>query len=302
MKSLIGAVEAGGTKMVCAVGTGPDDLHDEVRFPTSSPDEVLPAVIEYFTSWQVDHGERIAAIGYATFGPCDPNPASPTYGWVTRTPKPGWTDTDVVGPLRQAFDVPIGFDTDVNGAALGEHLWGAAQDVDSLVYLTIGTGIGGGIIVDGRILHGLIHPEAGHVVMRRDPARDPYPGRCPFHGDCLEGLASGPAIGERWNLPADQLGPDHPAWDLEAEYLAEACRNMICTVSPQRIVLGGGVMEQRQLFPRIRTRTVELLNGYVQAPEILERIDEFIVPPGLGNRAGVAGCIALGQRALAANG
>ena len=286
--------------MVCAVGTGPDDLHDEVRFPTSSPDEVLPTVIEYFTSWQVDHGERIAAIGYGTFGPCDPNPASATYGWVTKTPKPGWTDTDVVGPLREAFDVPIGFDTDVNGAALGEHLWGAAQDVDSLVYLTIGTGIGGGIIVDGRILHGLIHPEAGHVVMRRDPARDPYPGRCPFHGDCLEGLASGPAIGERWNLPANQLGPDHPAWDLEAEYLAETCRNLICTVSPQRIVLGGGVMEQLQLFPRIRTRTVELLNGYVQAPEILERIDEFIVPPGLGNRAGVAGCIALGQQALAA--
>lgn len=302
MKPLIGAVEAGGTKMVCAVGTGPDDIRDEIRFPTGSPHEVLPQVIDWFTSWQAERGEQIAAIGYGTFGPCDPNPASPTYGWVTKTPKPGWTDTDVVGPLREAFSVPIGFDTDVNGAALGEHLWGAAQDVDSLVYLTIGTGIGGGIIVEGRILHGLIHPEAGHVVMRRDPARDPYPGCCPFHGDCLEGLASGPAIGERWNLPATELGPDHPAWDLEAEYLAETCRNLICTVSPQRIVLGGGVMEQLQLFPRIRARTVELLNGYVQAPEILERIDEFIVPPGLGNRAGVAGCIALGQQALTAAG
>ncbi len=300
MTELIGAVEAGGTKMVCAVGTGPDDLQDEVRFPTASPEECLPQVIDYFTRWQADHGQRLSAIGYGTFGPCDPNPASPTYGWVTKTPKPGWTDTDVVGPLKAAFDIPVGFDTDVNGAALGEHLWGAARDVDTLVYLTVGTGIGGGIIVNGRILHGLIHPEAGHVAMRRDPARDPYSGRCPFHGDCLEGLASGPAIGERWNLPANELGADHPAWDLEADYLAEACHNLVCTVSPQRIILGGGVMEQLQLFPRIRARTLELLNGYVQAPEILERIDEFIVPPGLGNRAGVAGCIALGQQALAA--
>ncbi|HSO05061.1 MAG TPA: ROK family protein [Candidatus Limnocylindrales bacterium] len=254
----------------------------------------------YFATWQAEHGEQIAAIGYGTFGPCDPHPQSPTYGWVTKTPKPGWTDTDVVGPLKAAFGIPIGFDTDVNGAALGEHLWGAAQDVDTFVYLTIGTGIGGGIIVNGRILHGLIHPEAGHVAMRRDPTVDPYPGRCPFHGDCLEGLAAGPAIGERWALPAAELGPEHPAWDLEAHYLAEACRNLVCTLSPQRIVLGGGVMEQLHLFPRIRTRTVEMLNGYVQAPEILERIDEFIVPPGLGNRAGVSGCIALGQLALAA--
>ena len=300
MTELIGAVEAGGTKMVCAVGTGPDDLRDEVRFPTASPGECLAQVIDYFTRWQADHGQRLSAIGYGTFGPCDPNPASPTYGWVTKTPKPGWTDTDVVGPLRAAFDIPVGFDTDVNGAALGEHLWGAARDVDTFVYLTVGTGIGGGIIVNGRILHGLIHPEAGHVAMRRDPVRDPYPGRCPFHGDCLEGLASGPAIGERWNLPANELGPDHPAWDLEADYLAEACHNLVCTLSPQRIILGGGVMEQLQLFPRIRARTLELLNGYVQAPEILERIDEFIVAPGLGNLAGVSGCIALGQQALSA--
>lgn len=297
MHPLIGAVEAGGTKMVCAVGTGPDDLRDEVRFPTSSPEECLPQVIDYFTTWQAEHGESLAAIGYGTFGPCDPHPDSPTYGWVTKTPKPGWSDTDVVGPLREAFGIPIGFDTDVNGAALGEHRWGAAQDVDTFVYLTIGTGIGAGIVINGRILHGLIHPEAGHVAMRRDPATDPFPGRCPFHGDCLEGLAAGPAIGERWQLPATELGPDHAAWDLEAHYLAEACRNLICTLSPQRIVLGGGVMDQRQLFPLIRAKTVEMLNGYVQAPEIIDRIDEFIVPPGLGNLAGASGCIALGQLA-----
>ena len=298
MKPLIGAVEAGGTKMVCAVGTGPDDLRDEVRFPTSSPDECLPRVIDYFTTWQAEHGETIAAIGYGTFGPCDPRPGSPTYGWVTTTPKPGWSDTDVVGLLSAGLGVPIGFDTDVNGAALGEHLWGAAQDVDTFVYLTIGTGVGAGIIVNGRILHGLIHPEAGHVAMPRDPGVDPFPGVCPYHGDCLEGLAAGPAIGARWKVPAAELGPDHPAWDLEAHYLALACANLICTLSPERIVLGGGVMEQLHLFPRIRTETQSLLNGYIHAPEILDRIDEFIVPPGLGNKAGVSGCIALGQLAL----
>ena len=283
MTALIGSVEAGGTKMVCAVGTGPDDIRDEVRFPTTTPDETLPKVIDYFRAWQERHGKSIEAIGYGTFGPCDPDPGSPTYGWVTKTPKPGWSDTDV------------------NGAALGEHLWGAAQDVDTLVYLTIGTGIGGGIIVNGQVLHGLIHPEVGHIAMPRDPAADPFAGSCPFHGDCLEGLASGPAIGARWQVPATELTPEHPAWDLEAHYLALACRTLICTLSPERIILGGGVMEQLHLFPRVHRMTQELLNGYVQAPEILERIDAYIVPPGLGNRAGAAGCIALGQQALAAS-
>ena len=300
MPALIGSVEAGGTKMVCAVGTGPDDIRDEVRFPTTAPEACLPQVIDYLRTWQDEHGEEIAAIGYGTFGPCDPNPNSPTFGWITKTPKPGWSDVDVVGPLREAFGIPIGFDTDVNGAALGEHLWGAAQDVGTLVYMTVGTGIGGGVLVEGRLLHGLVHPEIGHMAMPRDPERDAFPGVCPFHGDCLEGLASGPAIGARWQVPATELGPDHPAWDLEAHYLAQLCRTLVCTLSPERIVLGGGVMEQEQLFPRVRALTLEYLNGSVQAPQILERIDQFIVPPGLGNRAGAAGCIALGQLALQA--
>jgi fructokinase len=299
MAPLIGSVEAGGTKMVCAVGTGPDDIRDEIRFPTTTPAETLPRVIDYFRNWQVEHGGRIDAIGYGTFGPCDPHPNSATYGWVTETPKPGWSNTDVVGPLEEAFGVPVGFDTDVNGAALGEQIWGAGRDVDSLVYLTVGTGIGGGIIVAGSIVHGLIHPEVGHIAMPRDPNVDPFAGTCPFHGDCLEGLASGPAIGARWDRPADELPPEHPAWDLEAYYLAVACRNLICTISPERIVLGGGVMEQLHLFPRIRRMTRDSLNGYVQAPEIIEQIDSYIVPPGLGRQAGAAGCIALGQRALA---
>ncbi len=297
---LIGSVEAGGTKMVCTVGTGPDDLRDEVRFPTTAPEPCLAQVIDYFRSWQDEHGEELAAIGYGTFGPCDPNPDSPTFGWVTKTPKPGWSDTDVVGPLSAAFGIPIGFDTDVNGAALGEHLWGAAQDVDTLVYLTVGTGVGGGVLIEGRILHGMIHPEVGHMAIPRDPGSDPFGGVCPFHGDCLEGLASGPAIGARWQVPATELTPDHPAWELEAHYLALAAQTMICAYSPQRIILGGGVMEQLHLFPRIRELTLARLNNYVQAPEILERIDDYIVPPGLGNRAGAAGCIALGQLALAA--
>lgn len=300
MAPLIGSVEAGGTKMVCAVGTGPEDIRDEVRFPTEAPEITLPRVVAYFQTWQEQHGMAIEAIGYGTFGPCDPHPGSPTYGWITDTPKPGWSHTDVVSPLRAAFDVPIGFDTDVNGAALGEHLWGAATNVDTLVYLTVGTGIGGGILVDGRILHGLVHPEVGHIAIPHDLGRDPFLGSCPFHGDCLEGLASGTAMRARWHRSADELDPDDPAWDLQAHYLALACRTLICTLSPQRIVLGGGVMEQLHLFGKVRTATLELLAGYVSAPEILERIDEYIVPPGLGNQAGAAGCIALGQRALAA--
>ncbi|MGV1003824.1 MAG: ROK family protein [Candidatus Nanopelagicales bacterium] len=298
--ALIGAVEAGGTKMVCAVGTGPHDLRDEVRFPTGDPLTVLAEVADYFTRWQAEHGERIDAIGYGTFGPCDPNPASPTYGWVTKTPKPGWSDTDVVGALRARLDIPIGFDTDVNGAALGELDWGAAQGLENVVYMTIGTGIGGGVIAGGELLHGMLHPEIGHIRLAHDWQADPFPGRCPFHGDCLEGMAAGPAIGDRWGTPAFELPPGHPAWELEALYLAQLCQSLICTLSPERIVLGGGVMEQTHLFPMIRQKTIELLNGYVQTPQILQGIDEYIVPPGLGNRAGVLGCVALGQRALEA--
>ncbi|MFO7682150.1 MAG: ROK family protein [Chloroflexota bacterium] len=297
MTTLIGGIEAGGTKFVCAVGTGPDDLRDEVRFPTTTPEETLGKAIAYFQEQEAKHGP-LAAIGIAAFGPLDPNPQSPTFGLITTTPKPHWANADVVGALQQAFPVPIGFDTDVNGAALAEHRWGAAQDVDNLIYMTIGTGIGGGVMVNGRLVHGLIHPELGHISLPHDWQRDPYKGRCPYHGDCLEGMAAGPAIGDRWQTPAFELGADHPAWELEAHYLALALRTFICTLSPQRIVLGGGVMEQPQLFPLVRRKTVEYLNGYVQSPAILHEIDGYIVPPGLGNRAGVLGALALGMAAL----
>jgi fructokinase len=290
-----GGIEAGGTKFVCAIGSGPDDLRKAERFPTTTPEETIGRCIAYFEKHA--QNEPIAAVGISSFGPVDPNPASPAWGYITTTPKPEWGQTPFAGRLAEALGVPVGFDTDVNGAALGENRWGAAQRLDTFIYLTIGTGVGGGGLIGGKLMHGLIHPEMGHVRLPRDPQQDPFEGVCPFHGDCLEGLASGPAMQERWGKPAQELPDDHPAWELEAHYLALALTGFICTLSPQRIVLGGGVMEHRSLFPRIREKVLELLNGYVQSPAILEHIDEYIVPPGLGNNSGVLGAIALAQDA-----
>ncbi|MBE7468227.1 MAG: fructokinase [Anaerolineae bacterium] len=292
---LLGGIEAGGTKFVCAVGTGPDDFRAETRFPTTTPEETINRAIAFFK--EQAQKEPLAAIGIASFGPVDPNPASPSFGYITTTPKPHWANADLAGTIGRALSVPVGFDTDVNGAALGEHRWGAAQGLDTFIYLTIGTGLGGGGLVSGQLMHGLIHPEMGHVRLPRHP-NDSYPGACPFHGDCLEGMAAGPALQGRWGQRAETLPPDHPAWEIEAHYLAYGLVNFICTLSPQRIILGGGVMDQAHLFPLVRRKTQELLNGYVQSPEILERIDQYIVPPGLGNRAGVLGAIALAELQL----
>ncbi len=292
---LLGGIEAGGTKFVCAVGTGPDDFRAETRFPTTTPEETISQAIAFFK--EQAQIEPLAAIGIASFGPVDPNPASPTFGYITTTPKPHWANADLAGTIGRALGVPVGFDTDVNGAAMGEHRWGAAQGLDTFIYLTIGTGLGGGGLLGGQLMHGLIHPEMGHVRLPRHP-NDPYPGACPFHGDCLEGMAAGPALQGRWGQRAETLPLDHPAWEIEAHYLAYGLVNFICTLSPQRIILGGGVMDQAHLFPLVRRKTVELLNGYVQSPEILERIDQYIVPPGLGNRAGVLGAIALAEQQI----
>jgi fructokinase len=289
-----GGIEAGGTKFVCAVGTGPDDVRAEVRFPTTSPQETIGRAIEFFRQQQE---EPLAAVGIASFGPVDPDPRSPTFGTVTTTPKPGWAHTDFAGAVRRALDLPVGFDTDVNVAALGEHRWGAAQGLDTFVYLTIGTGIGGGGMVNGNLIHGLVHPEMGHVRIPHDWDRDPFGGVCPYHGDCLEGLATGPALEARWGQRGETLPADHPAWALEAEYLALGLVNIICILSPQRVILGGGVMEQRHLFPLVRRNVQTFLNGYLQAPAILDRIDGYIVPPALGSRSGVLGAIALAQQA-----
>lgn len=296
MNKLFGGIEGGGTKFVCAVGSTPDDIRREIRFPTTTPAETLGQAVAFFKEAERDFG-RLSALGVASFGPLDPNPASATYGRILPTPKPGWTDADIVGTLRSAFEVPIGFDTDVNGAALGEWTWGAAQGLDTFIYLTVGTGIGGGVMANGQLLHGLLHPEMGHIMLPHDRVRDPFEGWCPFHKDCFEGLAAGPALEKRWGQRAETLPPDHPAWALEAHYIALALANYTVTLSPQRIILGGGVGGRADLLPLIRREVQEILNGYVQSPAVTQNIDGFIVPPGLGSRAGMLGAIALAKEA-----
>jgi fructokinase len=296
-RQLLGSVEGGGTKYVCAVGTQTGEILAETRFPTTLPAETLEKVTVFFREQERDLGQ-LAAIGIASFGPIDPRPASSTYGRILPTPKPGWSNTDVVGIIQTVFDIPIAFDTDVNGAALGEWRWGAAQDLDTFIYLTIGTGIGGGGLLNGKLMHGLLHPEMGHIRLPHDRSTDPFEGTCPFHGDCFEGLASGPAMEKRWGQPAETLPSEHPAWELEAHYIALALVNYICTLSPQRIVLGGGVAQQIQLIPQIRRSVQTLLNNYVQSPQILGDIAGYIVPAALGSRAGVLGALLLAEQAF----
>lgn len=296
MTTLFGGIEAGGTKFVCAVGTGPDDIRAVVRIPTTTPEETLGQALAFFQEQTRERGP-LESIGIASFGPVELHADSPQYGFITSTPKPGWKNADVAGPFRRHLNVPVAFDTDVNGAALGEGRWGAAQGLDTFIYMTIGTGIGGGGLFNGRLMHGLIHPEMGHIRLPRDARADPFPGACPFHGDCFEGLASGPAMEKRWGQRAESLSADHPAWALEAHYIALALSSYICTLSPQRLILGGGVMAQPQLFPLVRAEVRRLLNGYIQSPAILEDIDAYIVPPALGDRAGVLGALALARTA-----
>jgi fructokinase len=296
VKPLCGAIEAGGTKFVCLVGTGPDDIRAETRIPTTTPERTIGQTLDFLRNERERHGP-LAAVGIASFGPIDLHPQSRSFGSITSTPKPGWANTPIAGMVRQALDVPVGFDTDVNAAALAEGRWGAAQGLHSFIYLTIGTGIGGGGVLDGRIMHGLLHPEMGHIRVPHDRMRDPFAGSCPFHGDCLEGLASGPALAARWGQPAETLAPQHEAWALEAHYLALALVSFICTLSPQRIILGGGVMTNARLLPLIRGEVGTLLNNYLRVPEILEGIDRYVVGPGLGPRSGVLGALALAERA-----
>ncbi len=276
---MLGAIEAGGTKFVCGVGAGPGDLKT-IHIPTTSPEATTAAAVEFLGR------HALRAAGIASFGPVDL-----ATGHITSTPKAGWRNYDLAGTIRQALGVPVAFDTDVNGAALGEARWGAAQGISDFIYLTVGTGIGGGAMVNGRLLHGLAHPEMGHIRIPHDRARDPFPGVCPYHGDCLEGLASGPAIQARWGVPAQELPPDHPAWTLEAHYLALALANWMYTLSPKLILIGGGVGEQSQLFGLIRQELAGILKGYIQGCEIAK--------PGLGSRAGVLGALALAEQAIA---
>jgi fructokinase len=292
-----GGIEGGGTKFVCAVGYGPDQILDEIRYPTSSPEISIQKAISFFQDAEQNNNIKLKAIGIACFGPLDPDPSSPTFGYVTTTPKPGWKNANFAGKIRQAFNVPIGFDTDVNAAALAEIQWGAAKGLDSCLYLTVGTGIGGGAVISDNMIHGLLHPEMGHIRIPHDLEKDPFSGNCPYHGDCLEGLASGLAIEERWQSKGETLPSDHPAWELEAHYIALALVNYILTLSPQRIILGGGVMSQKTLFPLIRIAVLNLLNNYLNTSVLLDNVDTYIVPPALGNKAGVLGGIALAMKA-----
>ena len=294
--ALFGGIEAGGTKFICAIGDENGDIKDKVRFETQTPQITIPKVVEYLK--QAHQKTPLSAIGISSFGPVDLDKESPTYGYITTAPKPGWGHSDFVGPIKAEFDIPIGFDTDVNGAAIGEHTWGNGQGLDSFVYWTVGTGIGAGGMLSGKMMHGLMHPEIGHMFIPHDKARDPFAGACPFHGDCLEGLASGPAMMARWNVASAVDLPDgHEAWDLEAEYLGYAMANCILAVSPKRIILGGGVMQKEGLIEQIRIKTQKLLNNYVKHDRILEHMDDYIVLPGLGGEAGVLGAIALAKQA-----
>lgn len=289
---LIGGIEAGGTKMVCAVGDENGVVKDRVSFPTRQPQETFEDMIGYYKKWD------IKALGVGCFGPLDLDKNSATYGYITKTPKPGWSNFDVVGTLKNALNVPVGFDTDVNGAILGEVTWGAAKGAESAIYITIGTGVGVGVYVNGGLLHGLVHPEGGHILLEKHP-QDTYKGKCPFHGNCMEGLASGPAIEARWGKKGVELADRDEVWEMEAYYIAQAIMDYIMVYSPQKIILWGGVMHQEKLFGMVRKEVQRLINGYVAHNMILEDIDEYIVPPALGEDPGIMGAIKLGLDALA---
>lgn len=295
-RPLIATLESGGTKMVAALARGPGDILCRERIPTTTPDETIANLVGYFEKVSDELG-RPEAFVVGTFGPADLDPASETYGFITSTPKPHWSQTDLLGPLREALKVPVVFETDVAASLFGEATWGAARGLKSACYFTVGTGIGGALMIEGELVHGIGHPEMGHMrVIRHND--DLFEGSCPFHGDCLEGLASGTAMNERWKVPAETLPADHPAWKIEAYYLAQACLNVLMIAPPDRIILGGGVMHQEHLFLLVREELAKLLNGYLAYDQLKGKLESFVVPPTLGDNAGVLGCVALGQRLL----
>ncbi|RVT89818.1 ROK family protein [Sphingomonas crocodyli] len=292
MSALVAGVELGGTKCVCVLASGPDDIRDERRIETRSPAETLPAIAAVLAEWT-----DAQAIGLASFGPVDLDDRSPRYGQIVNTPKPGWDGADIVG-LARATGLPFGFDTDVDGAALAEGRWGAAQGLGSFAYVTVGTGIGIGTVVRGQTVRGLGHSEAGHLRIPRLPGDD-FAGVCPYHRDCVEGLASGPAIAARAGKPGEALSADDPAWTPVVAALAAMLHNLVLTAAPERILIGGGVFGgQPSLLPRLRSALVDSLAGYGAAPAIAAGIEDFLQAPALGHQAGPMGAIALGLDAL----
>lgn len=287
---LIGALEAGGTKMVCAVCDELGTILEQTRIDTTTPEETIPKIINFFQD------KNIQALGIGAFGPVDVNTNSGTYGKILDTPKVAWRHFDLLHALKQELQVPMGLDTDVNASCLGEVTYGSAKGLENVLYLTIGTGIGAGIYINGQLHHGILHPEAGHIPLEKHK-EDQYPGKCSYHRTCFEGLASGPAIEERYGLKADKLTENPNVWELEAYYIAQALTTYILTFMPERIILGGGVMHQTQLFPLIRKNVLDNLNGYIQVKQ-LEEIDQYIVEASLADQQGILGCLKLGLKSI----
>ncbi|MDO5415787.1 MAG: ROK family protein [Lachnospiraceae bacterium] len=282
----LGALEAGGTKMVCAIGNENGEIFERISIPTLTPEETMPQMIEYFKKHQVE------ALGIGCFGPIDLNRQSETYGYITTTPKLAWANYDITGTFAKELGVPVGFDTDVNGSALGESVWGITRGLENSIYITIGTGVGVGVISGGKLLHGMLHPEAGHVMVKPHP-KDTFAGGCPYHGSCLEGMASGPAIMKRWGKKAQEMSDVPEVWELEAYYIGQALMNYILVLSPQKIVLGGGVMHQKGLIEQVREEVKKQLNGYINTKE-MENLEDYIVLPSLNDNQGIMGALKLG--------
>ncbi len=292
--TVYGALEGGGTKMVLAIVGEDGAIREKTALPTRTPEETLPEMIRFFRQ------APIAALGIGCFGPLDLDPASSSYGHITFTPKLAWREFPILSAFREALGVPVGLDTDVNGAALAEGRLGAARGLGSCLYVTVGTGVGGGLLLGGKPVHGLLHPEIGHIPVSPVPGDPLSRGVCPYHKHCLEGMASGPAIERRWGSPARDLGEEHPAWDLEAKYLAQLCATAMLAFSPEKIILGGGVMQKKFLFPAIRRETLALLNGYLTHPVLAAGLGEYIVEPGLGTESGILGAWLLAVEAARA--
>jgi len=301
---LLGAIEAGGTKFICAVGRrqGHDGCStlEELRIPTTDPTTTLQAATAFFLSQRRARGP-IRALGLATFGPIELDRSAANYGSMLATPKPGWSHVPLLASFARELGCPMGLDTDVNAAAMAELKWGAGRDLNSLAYITVGTGIGVGIIVNGQCVHGLLHPEGGHIVPRRHPDDRGYKGNCPFHGDCLEGLASGPAIAARAGMPASELGANHASWAFVADYLGQLCAQLVLIQSPERIIIGGGVMTQAGLIDQVRDRMLHWLGGYIQRPQLGNGAAAYVVSPGLGERSGLMGAFALAESAASSH-
>jgi fructokinase len=292
---LLGGIEAGGTKVLCAVADHDGRVLADVRIPTTTPAETLGAASAFFEQAIRERGP-LAALAIGSFGPLSLNPVASDYGSITSTPKAGWQNVDLLGHFRRSLHVPMSLDTDVNAAAVGERLFGSGQGLDTFCYVTVGTGIGVGLLVDGAPHGGANHPEAGHIRLPRAPGDESFAGICPYHGDCLEGLASGPAMKARWGQAAETLPPDHPGWDIEADYLAGLCATLTYTVRPDRIILGGGIMQNPTMYGRVRGALLTKLAGYDASMRGID-MDEYVVAPSAGPSAGLTGALALAYRA-----